>query len=238
VSVARKLVDVAREFRSPRGSRADALVRLADRGLAAAGLSAHASVARCAVVELTKPPARRRGLADLVVRRATRGDLEHLCAVDATDPALVLARFERGDLAYLGLLDDYVLCHTWFHRGPTPFDEDRATFASWALDASTFWSYHGVARPEARSSGVFVKLFQAALRETFEVHGGARVRGFIHRSNAASLAMHAHLGFAVVEDVTAVGAGGVKWVRWERGGRVRHWIVGRKGDLALPPGAG
>jgi hypothetical protein len=139
-------------------------------------------------------------------------------------------------MVYLGQLDNDVICHTCFHRGPTPFEEERAILAPWALeDASTFWSYDASARLEIRSTGVVAKLLQLALREIFDVHGGRRVRGFIHDRNHPSLILHERMGFTTIGVVTAVGLSRLKWVRWESGGRIRRWLLPRNSDFALPP---
>jgi hypothetical protein len=189
------------------------------------------------VVELTTPPRATRGFADLVVRRAAENELDAVCAIDAADPALVRERFAQGDLGYVGQLDAELLCHTWFHRGPTPFAEDRSTFALWGVDASTFWSYHGVARKDVRTSGLFAKLFQVALRELFQDHGAKRVLGCIHHVNDASRAMHTRLGFTVPGTVTTVAFPTHKWVHWDGPPRARSWLVERNGNftLSIPP---
>jgi hypothetical protein len=235
MTLARKLVGIADELRQE-SSPSEKLFRLAQRGAHSLGLAPALTINRCVIVQLTEPPKLTRALSDLVIRRAEERDVPALAAVDNRDAALFRARLGRGDMVYLGQLDGGVICHTCFHRGPTPFEEERATFAPWALeDASSFWSYDASALPEARSSGVVAKLFQVALREVFELHGGRRVRGFIHDRNHPSLILHDRLGFTVIGKVTAVGLSGVKWVRWESGGHARQWLLPRNSDFALPP---
>lgn len=233
MTLSRRLAGLTDELRRPDNSPGDKALRITQRGLTSLRLAPHVEVNRCVVVELTAPPQATRGFADLQVRRATEGELDAVCAIDAADRALVRRRFARGDLGYVGQLDDELLCHTWFHRGPSPFEEDRSTFALWGVDASTFWSYHGVARKEFRTSGVFAKLFQVALRELFQEHGARRVLGCIHHVNDASRAMHARLGFTVPGMVTTVALPTHKWLQWEGRGQSRSWLVARNGDFTL-----
>jgi hypothetical protein len=149
---------------------------------------------------------------------------------------LLEARLARGDLIYLGQLDEQVVCATCFHRGPTPFDEERAIFARWALeDDATFWSYDAMAPVPMRALGVVAKLFEVALNEIFEMHGARQVRGFIYDWNQLSLLLHQRMGFSVIATMTAVGLPGVKWLRWESDGRSRQWVLRRNSDFALPP---
>jgi len=49
--------------------------------------------------------------------------------------------------------------------------------------------------PEARTSGVFVKVFQIALHDLLTVHGAARVRCLVKASNVASIQLHERTGF-------------------------------------------
>ena len=174
---------------------------------------------------------------DLEVRLGRDADAAAVCAVDCTPEDLYRSRLARGDMVYLGMLDGVVLCHTWFHPGPAPFDEERRMFTSWKVDAETFWSFHGVARPDVRSSGVFAKLFEVALREVFQTHRAERVQGFIHDSNQASRDMHRRLGFAELGVVTSFALPVRKWVRWQGGGKTRGWWLPSDGDhvLTLPP---
>lgn len=241
----RRFAGVVEELRRPGVTTGDRLFRLTQRTLRSTGLAPHVDVNRCVIVDLTAPPKVARGLSDLVVRRGEERDVPAFCAIDATPHELARARLARGDIVYVGQLDGELVAHTWFHHGPTPFEEERRLFAVWQLDASTFWSYHGVALPEYRTSGVFAKLFQIGLRELFEKEGAKHVQGFIHHWNEPSIAMHLRLGFVVIGTVTAVVLPTHKWVRWESadGARdrapraVRQWLLRRGSDFALsfPP---
>jgi hypothetical protein len=217
----------------------DKVLRIAQRGVGSFGLAPAISVTRRMIVELDQPPKAFRGMRDLVVRRGSEraGDVAALAAIDDTPQPLVRARLARGDLAYVAQLGDDLLGHTWFHGGPTPFDEDQRSCARWALPAATFWSFNGAARIDARSSGVFVKLFQNALREMFEVHGARAIQGFIHDTNHASLTMHERMGWRVLGSIVAVAVPGAKWLRWDGGGTTKQWLVRRDSPLALslPP---
>jgi len=237
MSRSRRLAGLTEELRRSDNTPGDKVLRIVQRGLVTLRLTPRVEVNRCVLVELTAPPPATRGFADLVVRRAEESELDAVCAIDAADPALVRRRFAQGDLGFVGQLDDELVCHTWFHRGPTPFEEDRSTFTLWGVDASTFWSFHGVARKEFRSSGLFAKLFQVALRQLFQEHGAKRVQGCIHHVNDASRAMHTRLGFTVPGMVTTVALPSHKWVRWDGQGRTRSWLVERDGDftLSIPP---
>jgi hypothetical protein len=235
MTLGRKLAGLAQELRDD-VPVAEKLFRLARRSTHSLRLSPALSVERGVLVELEQPPPRTRGLADLLVRRAQEGDIVGIAAIDNRDTALFRARLANGDLVYLGQLDSDIVCATCFHRGPTPFDEERAMYAPWALeDASTFWSYDAMARVEIRALGVVAKLFEIALREVFEVHGARRIRGCIHDSNRLSLLLHERLGFTVIGKVTTVGVPGVKWLRWRGSGGTRQWLLPRKSDFALPP---
>lgn len=232
-----RLESLAKELKRTDTSPGDKLVHVANRGLVALRLTPRVEATRRLIVELAVPPKAPRGLSDLIVRRGGEGDVAALCSIANADPGLVRARLARGDLVYVGQIDEELLCHTWFHQGPTSFDEERLSCASWALEASTFWSYDAVARVEWRSSGVFAKMFQVALREVFDVHGARRVQGFIFHVNRPSLSMHARLGFSVLGVVTTVALPGVKWLRWEGSGVTRQWLLPRASDfaLSLPP---
>lgn len=202
-----------------------------------ARLRPHVAVSRRLVFELTSPPTVNRNLRDLIVRRGREEDLAPLAGIDDTAPSLVRERFARGDLAYVAALDDEILSHTWFHRGPTPFSEDRIHCADWALEPSMFWSYNGAATPEARSSGIFVKMFQTALRELFVEHGATRVQGFIRDSNTQSVMMHERMGWTRLGVISTVAVPGWKWLRWDGSGVTRQWLVPRASEFALrmPP---
>ncbi len=217
-------------------SAGDKLFRVAQKSLHSFGLAPTFSVERCVIVEATEPPKATRGLADLVVRHAQPADFSALAALDNRDPQLFRTRLDRGDFVFAGLLDNEVVCFTCFHRGPTPFDDERALFARWTVeDATTFWSYDAMAPLEMRAAGVVAKLFQIALREIFEVHGGRLVRGFIYDWNQPSRILHERMGFTTTARVTAFGVPGLKWLRWESGGQKRQWLLPRNSDFALPP---
>jgi RimJ/RimL family protein N-acetyltransferase len=236
-TLGKKLANFTAEMRRPGISHGDRVVHVAGRSLRTLGLAPRVDVTRRIIVEISTPPPPPRGFADLVVRRGNEGDIGGLCAIVGEDPAVLRRRFSRGDLVYVGQLEDQLICHTWFHAGPTPFEEERLACASWALDATTFWSFDAMTRADFRSTGVFVKLFQLALREVFELHGARRVHGFIYHNNSASLALHARLGFSAIGTVTTVVFPGVKWLRWKGSGRARHWVLPRGSDFALqlPP---
>jgi hypothetical protein len=208
MNVAGKLAAVARELKQP-GPAGRKLFRVMQRGTHSFRLAPAIIVERAVMVEARQQP------------KATR---------------LLEARLARGDLIYLGQLDEQVVCATCFHRGPTPFDEERAIFARWALeDDATFWSYDAMAPVPMRALGVVAKLFEVALNEIFEMHGARQVRGFIYDWNQLSLLLHQRMGFSVIATMTAVGLPGVKWLRWESDGRSRQWVLRRNSDFALPP---
>jgi hypothetical protein len=212
------------------------LFLLARSGSKSLHLAPALSVERCVVVEAQQPPKMTRGLSDLVIRRAEEADIPAVAALDSRPPALFRKRLARGDFVYLGQLDGKTVCHTCYHQGPTPFEEERRTLALWALeDASTFWSYDAWAPVELRTAGVVAKLFVKSLNELFNAHGARRVRGFIHDWNKPSRILHERMGFTTLGTVTAVGLAGMKWVRWESGGHARRWVVPRNSDFALPP---
>jgi hypothetical protein len=237
MTLGKKMTSFAAEMRRPGSSPSDRLIYAVGRTLHLLRLAPRVDVTRRIIVELSAPPKASRGFADLLVRRGTESDIARLCAIAGEDPAVLARRFSRGDLAYVGQLEDQLICHTWFHAGPSAFEEERLGCASWALDPTTFWSFDAMTRAEFRSTGVFVKLFQTSLREVFELHGARRVQGFIYHTNHASLSMHARLGFAVIGSVTTVALPGVKWLRWEGSGRRRQWLLPRGSDFALqmPP---
>lgn len=237
MSIRTKLENAARDLVRddlPPGERA---LRLADRLVRTAHLDPRFTVGRRLVFELTTPPPPFRGLRDLVVRRAGPADADALGTVDGTPFALVRERLDRGDHAWVGQLGDRVLAKTWFQRGPAPFDESYVVGVSWALTPTTFWSYNGAATPEARATGVFVKLFAHALRELFEAHGAQRVIGWIRDTNQPSIALHERMGWKRLGALVTVALPAVKWLRWEGVGGPRQWLVPRSRPLALsiPP---
>jgi hypothetical protein len=233
MNLERTLAGLAEEWARPETSIPDKLLRIAQRGAQTAGLAPTIGIGRCVIVELTEAPRPMRGFSDLEVRRAAAADVPQMCRLDNADPALYRARLDRGDMAYVGLVDGEVLCQTWFHRGPTSFDEERSSFVRWALDPASCWSYDAMTRADARASGVFVKLFQHALREVLALPGVRRIQGFIHHANEPSLKMHQRLRFSVLGTLTTLAIPGLKWVHWSGGGVTRQWLVRREGDLSL-----
>ena len=174
-----------------------------DSALTSGKLAPHFSVQTHRVFETTTAPTVMRGLRDLVIRRGTLADLAGVCAVDGTDEALVRARLGRGDALFLGILEHEVLAHTWFHRG-TPFDEDIPTLARWTLAPGSIWSYAAAAAPLARQSGVFIKMFQVALRDMLSTPGAVRVQCVVRATNAPSVAMHERLGFREIAQLLTI----------------------------------
>ncbi len=235
MNVAGKLAAVARKLKEP-GRAGPKLFRAMRKSTHSLGLAPTITVERAVMVEARQQPKATRALSDLVIRRAGSADVSAVAALDNRPVSLLEARLARGDLIYLGQLDEQVVCATCFHRGPAPFDEERAIFARWALeDDATFWSYDAMAPVPMRALGVVAKLFEVALNEVFEVHGARQVRGFIYDWNQLSLLLHQRMGFSVIATMTAVGLPGVKWLRWESDGRSRQWVLRRNSDFALPP---
>ena len=235
MTLARKIAGLTEELRRRDNTPVDKLFRVAQKTARALHLTPGLNIARCVIVECTQPPKATRGLSDLRVRRGEERDVAALADVDKRDPDFFRARLAKGDFVYLGQLGGQVLCHTWFHRGPSSFEEERAVFAPWALDASSFWSYDAMTRLEARRFGVAAKLLQVALGDIFALHGAQRVRGFIYDDNHPSLILHQRMGFTTLGTVTALALPGVKWVRWESGGARRQWLLRRNSEFALPP---
>src|SRR5262249_52855547 len=151
-------------------ARWDKAVVLSESALKACYLWPLIAVAREAIYELAAPPAAFRGLSDLIVRRASLEDVGSMATMlpeDPTDPALLRARFAAGDAVFVAELEGRLLAHSWFHPGPVPFHEDAGLYGSYALDQGDWWSYHAAAVSEARMSGLFIKVFQTALRTVF-----------------------------------------------------------------------
>lgn len=215
-------------------------LHIAERSLMAARLWPAVSVGHERFYELTSAPRQFRGLRDLRIRLGTRDDDAAITALDGTPGWRIAERFARGDLAYVGEHDGRLLAHSWFHRGPEPFDEDVPLFPRWAVPADTFWSYNAFTLPEARASGVFVKLFQTALRELMVDRGAARVRCRVKVANAASVSLHERFGFAPIGTLIAVSVPGARLLSWQGSGCARRWIEWRNGAsvMALPPEAG
>lgn len=210
---------------------------LSDRGLVVAqravnalGLGGRVALSRHVVFELREaPPLTRslRGLRDLVVRRGDLSDLEALQAVDGREPALLRRRFSDGDLAFVGQTGGRVLCHVFFHRGPRPFEEDLGRTVALPLERDTFWSYDAAADRESRASGVFIKVFQAALQSLFREQGAERVLCMVQHTNQPSLRMHEHLGFRRLGTLTALALPLGKLLRWEAtDGSARSFLLG------------
>lgn len=235
MNVTGKLSAVARKLREP-GPAGAKLFRAMRKSTHSLGLAPTITVERAVMVEARQPPKPTRALSDLAIRRAGPADVPALAALDDRAASLLEARLASGDLIYLGQLDEEVVCATCFHRGPAPFDEERAIFARWALeDDTTFWSYDAMAPAPMRALGVVAKLFEVALEEVFDLHRARQVRGFIYDWNRLSLLLHERMGFSVIATVTAVGLPGVKWLRWESDGRSRQWVLRRNSEFALPP---
>lgn len=211
-------------------------LRVAELALIAARVAPAVAIVHERFYELTKAPPQFRGLRDLVVRRAGPADADTLAELETTR-ADVDRRLAAGDLAYVGELNGRVLAQAWFHPGPEPFDEDADLLARWSLDSDTFWSYAAYARPEARLSGVFVKVFQTALREIMTVHGGARVRCRVKAVNTPSVTLHERMGFHVIGEITALALPGMRILSWTGEGGARRWVYPRKKGnvMSLPP---
>ena len=212
-------------------------LRVAELTLIATRVAPAIAIVNERFYELTKAPPQFRGLRDLKVRLAGPADAATLTELDNTREE-VDRRLARGDLVYVGELEGRVLAQSWFHRGPEPFSEDVALLGHFALGPDTFWSYAAYALPEARLSGVFVKVFQTALRELFTVHGATRVQCRVKATNARSIALHERNGFRMLGTVAAFAVPGARFVSWQGDGGARRWLQRRTGDnvLALPPG--
>jgi hypothetical protein len=215
-------------------------LHIAELSLKAAGVVPMFGVGHERLYELTAAPKPFRGLRDLAVRVAGQADVAALAAVAATPRPRIRERLARGDLAFVGELDGRMLAHSWFHRGPEPFSEDMPLFPRWAIPADTFWSYHAFTLPEARTSGVFVKVFQVALHELLTVRGATRVRCLVKASNLASVQLHERMGFHRLGTVVAFAVPGARLVSWHDGGGAQRWVQ-RSGDttvLPVPPDPG
>jgi len=233
-----KLGRLRDELRRSDLSPLDKSIRIADLALAAASLSPALFVGHIVVFELAAPPPPFRALRDLGVRAATDDDAAALAGIGDTAEGLVRARLARGDRAFLGELAGRALAHIWFCRGPT-FDEDVELFARVALAPDAFWAYHGVAVADARTSGIFVKVYQTGLRAAFVEHGATRVLTGVRASNLASVAMHERMGFRRVGSLFSALAPGLRCLHW-RGPDRRLWLAprSRPPTLHLPRGGG
>jgi hypothetical protein len=215
-------------------------LRIAELSLQAVRIWPVVTIGHERFYELTSAPRQFRGLRDLGVRLATPGDAAAMSTLDGTPRLRIAERFARGDLGYIAEHDGRLLAHSWFHRGPAPFDEDMPLFPRWDVPADAFWSYNAFTLPEARASGVFVKLFQTALRELLLDRGAARVRCRVKVTNAPSVALHERLGFARLGTLITVAVPGARLLSWRGSGCVRHWIERRNGGhvMTFPPGTG
>jgi GNAT superfamily N-acetyltransferase len=242
VSVAGRVRDKLDRLRSELArddlDRTSRALHIAGLSLASAGLGPALSIAHERFYELTGAPKQFRGLRDLLIRPAAPGDAPALSALDGTERWRFEDRLARGDLGYVGEHDGRLLAHSWFHRGPDPFDEDTPLFPRWDVPADAYWSYNAFTLPEARASGVFVKLFQTALRELLVDRGATRVRCRVKVANAASVALHERFGFAALGTLVVVAVPGARLLVWQGPGGMRRWIE-RRGSASVmrfPPG--
>lgn len=215
-------------------SGADRAIRITGRALSVLGLSSHTYVSRRIAYELTSPPALLRGFRDLVIRLGGVEDAIAMSAINHTPTSLIHERLARGDAVFLGELDGRILCHSWFHPGPSPFDEHRPTYPSWRLAPDAYWSYDAATTAEARTSGVFVKVFQQALRVLFDDRRAGRVQCFVRHTNQNAILLHERLGFRRLGAITVVAAARVKWLCWTDPHGSRHWVIPRRRELVLP----
>ena len=206
--------------------------------ISAAHLFPHVEIIRAAIYELTAPPrSALRGLRDLQVRQGTPDDLPRLVGLGEEGDNQrdeLERRFARGDLCYLGLRGDRVLCQSWFHRGPRPFEEDSPRLALWNLDAQSYWSYAALAAIEARASGIFVKVFHTALTELFKLHGARRVICRVRADNQPSRLLHDRMGFHRLGTLTALLTPVGRVLRYRGAGGAAQWLVPTGGLLSLP----
>ncbi len=233
-SMKAKLTVLLSQLRRADYSVADKAVLVTQRVLSGVRLNEHLTVSRQVAYEVQAPPKVMRGLRDLVVRQGDLGDLDGICEVERTDPLLVRERFDRGDVVFVGQLGGQVLCHVWFHRGPHPFQEDQAIYASFELSRDCFWAYAAAATMEARASGVFVKVFQTALQDLFLNQGAQRVQCLVRHVNDRSVLLHERLGFRRVGVFTGVLVPGLKWLHWDGPMESRTWVMLRTSELLLP----
>lgn len=200
--------------------------------------SEHLGLTRQTFFELTAPPAVFRGLRDLIVRRGTDADVAAIAAVRGCPEATVRRRLAAGDHVFVGDLEGRVLAHIWLHAGPSPFREDEGHLARWQLAKDTLWSFDAATSEEARASGVFVKVFQTALREALTTLGAARVQSMANVLNHGSIAMHERLGFQRLGTLTVARLGPIAALRWDGDAPPRtRTMLRRSGRFALrvPP---
>jgi GNAT superfamily N-acetyltransferase len=239
-AVRRKLDRLRDELARNDLDRSGRALRVAELSLMATPLWPAVAVGHDRFYELGSAPKLFRGLRDLRVRVAGPADTAALAALDTTPPKLIDERFARGDVAYVGELDGRMLAHSWFHRGPAPFAEDAPDFPRWDVPGDAFWSYHAFTLPEARTSGVFVKLFQTALRELIVDRGATRVRCRVKIANAPSIMLHERFGFELLGTLSALLVPGARFLSWRGPGGARRWVERRTADtvMTLPPGSG
>lgn len=238
--VRRKLDRLRDELSRDDLDRTGRALYIAERSLMTAGIWPTVSVGHERFYQLTAAPKQFRGLRDLRVRVAGPDDTDALAALDNTPRWRIAERFARDDLAYVGELDGRLLAHAWFHRGPTSFDEDMPLLPRWDVPADTFWSYNAYTLPEARTSGVFVKLFQTALRELIVDRGATRVRCRVKVSNAASVTLHERFGFEQLGTLITITVPGARLLSWQGSGCERRWIERRNcaSIMKFPPEPG
>ncbi|HET9627675.1 MAG TPA: GNAT family N-acetyltransferase [Kofleriaceae bacterium] len=213
-------------------------LRITELVLDRARLTPVLAVGHSRFYQLTAAPRPFRGLRDLVIRTAERADAVALRALSDTPAALVDERMARGDVTYLAEHAGRVLAHVWFHRGPTPFAEDLPVFPRWVVPDDAFWCYHAYTAPDARASGVFVKLFQTALRDVLTERAASRVLCRVKESNAPSVHLHERLGFERLGVLISLALPGVRVLSWHGGdGATRRWAQrrDRAAVMRFPP---
>lgn len=232
-----KMRSVGQELKRKDLPPVDRAISVADRALQALRLKPRASVKRGLIYELTSPPPVPRGFRDLLVRTAAPEDTERLNALPSMDPRLMPSRLAQHDKAFLGELNGRILAHVWFRPGPALFEEDSEPIASFSLNEGSWWSYHAAAVGEARTSGVFVKVFQTALRSLFQEHGARRVQCLVRATNPISITMHDRLGFRRLGSLVVLVLPGLRLVSWEGEGGGRLWLRRRRAPmvLSIPP---
>lgn len=233
----RKLRHLAQVLHRPDLPPGDRALHVVQQLLYALHLDPYVRVQRRVAFELLTPPKVLRGLRDLLVRAGTRADVDGLCAVEDTPALLVHQRLDRGDRVYVGQLGGRILCHAWFHRGPQPFDEDQAQAARWGIERDCYWSYAAATTPDSRASGVFVKVFQTALNELFQLHGATQVRCLVRHSNAGSILLHERLGFRRLGQITSLRTPLFRWLLWEGPHVSRSWLWPAAAEVVvrIPP---
>ena len=232
-----KLDRLRSELARPDLDRIGRALHVAGLSLTAAGLAPTIAIAHERFYELRAAPKQFRGLRDLRIRLAGPDDAAGLSVLDGTPRWRFEGRLARGDLGYVGEHDGRLLAHSWFHRGPEPFDEDAPLLPRWDVPADAFWSYNAFTLPEARATGVFVKLFQSALRELMIDRGATRVRCRVKVANAPSVALHERFGFEPLGTLMALTVPGARLLSWQGRGPPRRWVERRHtaGVMTFPP---